>query len=413
MAGEFGAARSAPRIRVSGSVSLNGGDAAILEAELAMLRAVAPDAEVHVADSKHVAAATYLPGIRFVPPLVWVLGGRRPAVERRRELQQRELQARVMRPSVRARLVELQASDVVLYTGGTSLVPHYPVAPKLLELEAAQRAGIPVVLLPQSLGPFTEPAQRERVGRVLAASRLVMLRDDQSYAHALELGSAPERTLRTPDIVFALAEPRQVLHERQHPEHPRRVAVSVRDWSHFASGDAAAGMQAYRQGVADLVTHLVREHGTQVTFLSTCQGRPQYHFDDAAAAREVVALLPSDVTPSVVVDDSHHSTPDLMAAYRTFDLLVATRLHAAILALCVGTPVLPIAYEFKTTEVFDELGFREHVTAIEDVTGPRLVSAYEALCAQLPARRGELVDAVSAMRERTELISAGLRDVLG
>ncbi|HMO11900.1 MAG TPA: polysaccharide pyruvyl transferase family protein, partial [Actinotalea sp.] len=83
---------------------------------------------------------------------------------------------------------------------------------------------------------------------------------------------------------------------------------------------------------------------------------------------------------------------DLVDALAGFDLVVSTRLHGAILALDAGTPVLPIAYEFKTQQVMDQLGLGGFVTDIRDATGPALTGAYRRLVSDLPERREPVAD---------------------
>src|SRR3546814_6657409 len=67
----------------------------------------------------------------------------------------------------------------------------------------------------------------------------------------------------------------------------------------------------------------------------------------------------------VRVDDRFHTPEALRDRYAGYDMVVATRMHAAILALCAGTPVMPLAYEFKTAELFGRLGFAGKVPSIE------------------------------------------------
>jgi colanic acid/amylovoran biosynthesis protein len=57
-----------------------------------------------------------------------------------------------------------------------------------------------------------------------------------------------------------------------------------------------------------------------------------------------------------------------MALVKGFDFVVATRMHMMIMSLCVGTPVLPIAYEFKTKEVAKRIGVADVVLDIDTVT---------------------------------------------
>jgi colanic acid/amylovoran biosynthesis protein len=50
-----------------------------------------------------------------------------------------------------------------------------------------------------------------------------------------------------------------------------------------------------------------------------------------------------------------------------FDFVISTRMHMAILSLCAGVPVLPISYEFKTTELYNGLSQSQWVTDISHI----------------------------------------------
>src|SRR3546814_9397157 len=78
----------------------------------------------------------------------------------------------------------------------------------------------------------------------------------------------------------------------------------------------------------------------------------------------------------VRVDDRFHTPEALRDRYAGYDMVVATRMHAAILALCAGTPVMPLAYEFKTAELFGRLGFAGKVPSIEGIDGATLCAAF-------------------------------------
>src|SRR5690606_19650232 len=138
-------------------------------------------------------------------------------------------------------------------------------------------------------------------------------------------------------------------------------------WPHFqADGDTA--MERYLDAVAAAVAQLLTWREARVTFLSTCQGCAEYWADDAAVADRVVERLPPALRCRVEVDREFRSPKALLEVLSGFDMAIATRMHVAILAMCVGTPVLPIAYEFKTTELFAQLGLRDHVCRMESVT---------------------------------------------
>src|SRR5262249_44298517 len=152
--------------------------------------------------------------------------------------------------------------------------------------------------------------------------------------------------------------------------------------------------------------------GAEVTFISTCQGIPEYRYDDSKVAEEIVRSLPETVQKKVRVVREFHRPELLIEILRGFDLLVATRMHAAILALVAGTPVLPIAYEFKTTELFQHLGLGQWVQEIENVRADALARSVEALLGDLPALRAVIAKRVAQEHDRALASTQLLRSIV-
>jgi colanic acid/amylovoran biosynthesis protein len=408
------------KIVISNTVALNGGDAAILSGLIRILRAAfGPDVRFTVFGSQPDVAARYYPEVTFRPSLFsyttrsrvrglrrllrachhirWRLAATRPFAWRTRLL----LAARE-----RAALAEYASADLVVSTGGTYLVEIYSLEPRLFDFDIALRLGKPLVLFTQSLGPFTAPRHRRRLRRIFTDAALVLVRDARSRRHITELGVAPHRIRVAADAAFALADPRPAA--RPAPTWPAerlRVAISVREWRHFRTANPAAGMARYLAAVGSLVQHLVEHDKATVTLLSTCQGIPEYWTDDSRVAADLIRELPPTIREQVSLDDGFHRPQELIDRLREYDLLVATRMHMAILGLCAGVPVLAIAYEFKTTELFRSLGLGEWVHDIETVRAESLIHAVDALIARLE-EIGAVVLQV-AERERRRALASG------
>jgi colanic acid/amylovoran biosynthesis protein len=79
-------------------------------------------------------------------------------------------------------------------------------------------------------------------------------------------------------------------------------------------------------------------------------------------------------------------------------------MHMAILALSAGVPVVPIAYEFKTSELFERLGMGHWVTAIGDVDEVAFPFKVQCFVEALPTFRSRLFQAVE--RERVLALNA-------
>jgi colanic acid/amylovoran biosynthesis protein len=399
------------RILYLGTVVSNGGDAAIQRAQMAVLDDALGVPLTAMHDNNPPVARRLFPTAEVHAPVYQRVNrpngmGLLARVLRRANKERVHLAARWWRgrsglpgrafilPSEAEGLRSIARADVVAYTGGTSLIEKYSVRGKLYEVDLALAMGKPVVMLPQSLGPFHDVANQAAVRKTLERVAAIYLRDERSLRFLREIGLGTDRVRVVPDIVFALQDGNTArrLAQWSFPRDEPKIAISVRDCAVFFEGDEHLRRQRdrdFQEAVAALTTVLVREYGARVTFVSTCQGVPEYWTDDSEVALSVAQRLPADVRARVHVDRDYHDTRELIALFSSFDLVVATRLHAAILALDAGTPVLPIAYEFKTEEVMTQLGLERYVVTIARATETTLVEALSRLLAELPGlRRG-------------------------
>jgi colanic acid/amylovoran biosynthesis protein len=362
---------------IENTVALNTGDAAILVAIIDIVRETfGADTRISVCDSEPQVAARLYPELSFHPLMTATLSGDlhlfgrswRTPLRRWLAKRQRANWQHATDGPAHDSLALYRSADLVISTGGTYLVEHYKLRNRFDELDKDIALGKSLVLFTQSLGPFSQPDNRARMKRIADAALLVLLRDAKSREHLREIGVTEERLEVVADSVFALARADWLAAPPPRASaRPLRVAVSVRRWTHFDGHDRDTGMQRYEAAIAGAVTALVRERGAEVVFLSTCQGVPEYLYDDSQVADRIRDGLDADVQRAVSVDRDFHSPAALMLTLRGFDFAISTRMHMAILGLCAGLPVLPIAYEFKTTEVYKSIDQGEWVTDISAI----------------------------------------------
>ncbi len=419
------------RVLVSTIVALNPGDAAILRGtERLLQQAFGASVEIVAVDKNATAASALYPWMRFAPSLFAPTqrGGMGRTITRlgyehhlwRFDAWRLRWAGRLMQrgwhpvaalfasDGEREVLAEYLRADLVVASGGTYLVPTYDVEPPLRDYELTLALDRPLAFMPQSMGPFTNTRLLKRFADVFGRSRFVFVRDEQSRQHLESIGVPAARVRIVPDAAFALAtRPSAAAAPTASPV--RRVAISVREWKHFADGSGDGGEDRYFAGVAALASWLVTTQDADVTFLSSCQGIPDYWTDDAATARRVVARLDSAVAARVTVDGAFRDPEALQATLATFDLVVATRMHVAILALCAGCPVLPIAYEFKTTELFKRLRLAWLAVPIEEATADGLIGRAERLLREWPAVRETFAIGVRGLTEEVQSTVAVIR----
>jgi colanic acid/amylovoran biosynthesis protein len=292
----------------------------------------------------------------------------------------------------------------VITTGGTYLVENYNLWKRIAQFHIDDALGKGTIFFTQSLGPFHNDFNRRNMRKILNRSPLILLRDEKSLSHISSLVADRGKCHVVADAVFALADTsriERILRSAKPPAPTGRVAVSVRNWNYVR--DRQDGMRRYMDAVGQMVASLVRQ-GKQVTFVSTCQGVPEYAHDDSRTAEAIVDRLDPSIAGHVAIDRSFHTPDELMKLAKGFDFVVATRMHMMILSLCVGTPVLPIAYEFKTRELAARLGLSEVLLDIDTISADEAVAKLKIFSDDLEEFRRSSLESV--LKENASALSS-------
>jgi colanic acid/amylovoran biosynthesis protein len=413
------------KILITNIVTLNAGDAAILYAMVDVLGAAfGQDTEFIVYDKHGDVPSRYYPEIIFRNLLYQTrestTANRGNALSSR--LDQLRFKAglwflkrsipllpHVFLDSIERRdLLEYKTADLIVSSGGTYLVENYSMAARIFDYQISLYLERPLVFFTQSLGPFANPENRAALRPIFDESVAILVRDEQSRHNLNELGVENKNVHVVADAAFALSDLEALESAKSRflqPGKRLRVAISVREWKYFKTVEPAQGMNRYYEALRALSDHLVERYDAEITFLSTCQGMPEYWTDDSRVAQEIVDGLSSNTRKSVSVDSDFHSPPVLARTLKDYDLVIATRMHMAILALSVGTPVLPIAYEFKMRELFERLAQGRWVQDIEAISADALINAVDQLLKALPDIRQPLFTAVQ--KEYENAIASG------
>ena len=93
---------------------------------------------------------------------------------------------------------------------------------------------------------------------------------------------------------------------------------------------------------------------------------------DVAMAQQFAENLRSRGLKAEFVDLADQTDDRVAAFYGTLKLVVASRLHSAILSICAGTPAIALSYLPKTDGVFERAGFADLVLPAEGLRADRL-----------------------------------------
>lgn len=409
------------KILITNTVVLNGGDAAILCALINVLKEkFGANTEFVVFDQQPDIAKRYYVGIEFRRSLYLSVIDSLPRIRGIRYLRWLKLPPfyfavwcwRKQLCSV-ARLIlskdTLQdialydSADLIVSTGGTYLVENYDIVPRIFDYKVSLLMDKALVFFTQSLGPFSKRRNRTALSNIFSRALLILLRDEKSREHLVDLGVKMCKVCVVPDVAFSLPAkeiPKKGTSEAFSRKQFLNIGISVRDWPFFEKVDKTAGMKTYLEVMGKAVIHLVNKYNANITFISTCQGIPEYWTDDSRIAMNIWSGLPDNIKKSVRVDQDFHTPSELLEISASFDMVIATRMHMAILSLVAGTPVLPIAYEFKTQELFNQLGLAAWTQDIEALETKTFLEVIDSFLEQFPENSKAVFHRVAQERER-------------
>jgi len=286
------------------------------------------------------------------------LAGASGALKRRaRAVRQRYRMLWLLGPLSRAQAIVVGGGGLL---GDANL--HFPQS--LAAVATLARAlGKPLLCLGcGASGPWSERGAR-LIGRFVAACRVVAVRDARTAARLRALGASPPPALFGD---FCLAE--RDLRDDWPTDSRTTLALNV----YAAPDQSGTGQERYENAMVRLGRSLGGHDGRKLCVFTTGTS------EDEAPARRVHARLPG---ASLHLPSGLDGLETLM---RGGGLVVASRLHAAILALARGAAVLGCSPTSKLTDYLETMGLREYAFGPDDVDALARCVAREG-CARLRA----------------------------
>jgi polysaccharide pyruvyl transferase WcaK-like protein len=318
------------------------------------------------------------------------------------------LGGRVLPGEVADEFGAIAAADLVVSLGGgylhggVGLGHDLSVGFLLLPMWLANRFGVPVVLGPQSYGPFPTRFQHTAIRRVLSRAYAVSTREDISRGMLLEAG-VPESVLRRDvDSAFAFSggSERDWRGELGIPADAPLLVMTMRVYL------APAAQAEYERRMAEAVSRILENDESRYVVLApqvTCEFQED---DDRLVNRRVAARVESGRL--LMVDDASVDHRDVFGLYGSADLTIATRFHSAIFSLSQGVPCVVLSYANKGLGIMRDLGFAEWVSDMATAEADWLVARVETALAD-PGYRRALSAAIVPYREQVDRFV----DVLG
>lgn len=305
----------------------------------------------------------------------------------------------------------VRAADVVLdISGGDSFADIYGdrrIFQIMLQKVLVHLAGRPLVMSPQTMGPFKRGLWRRLAARTVRCSAIVASRDDKSTAFLREIGvqreiiEASDVALRLP---FDAPAPRP-------PDGPVKVGLNVSGLL-MAGGYTGKNMFGLKTDYAGLVRDLIsgfqtHDEGCEVHLVGHVipaqRGGPE---DDYQACLDLAQEF-----PGCVVAPAFQTPSEAKTYIAGLDFFMGARMHACIGAFSSGVPVVPMAYSRKFEGLFGALGY-DHVVDCTRDSAEDIREVIFAAFANRAALRAEVETALALGRARLKKYEDALEALL-
>ena len=247
--------------------------------------------------------------------------------------------------------------------------------------------GIPLIMAPQTIGPFSKPLHSWLAARIMERAALVVARDPDSLRAAEQM--APRANLfEAVDVAFAMP-------HTPWPRHGTKPTIGINVsgllFNRGYDGKSSFGMEIdYAAYTRSLLAQLLSRQDLRVELICHVNSDVMPVDDDGRVAEALQREF-----PDIAAVRKFASPVEAKSCIASLDFLVAGRMHACIAAYSTGVAVLPVAYSRKFSGLFaGVLGYPDGVPVRGVSTDAAVAMTLEAI-----ERREELALATRSGRD--------------
>lgn len=300
---------------------------------------------------------------------------------------------------------EIADCDVVVdFSGGDSFADIYGLR-RLFRLlfhkEIAILCRTPLVLAPQTYGPFTRSWVLPGVRHAVQRAQLVFARDSLSRDWVATITDRPVHLTTDVAVTLPFSRPQEAADDGV------RVAFNVSGllWAGGYTGDNQFGLRADYREYCNRVVSALLEAGHDVELIAHVYSGGDE--DDYIACRALQAGQPRATL------GPRFATPvEAKTHIALSDVFIGARMHATIAAFTAGLATVPVAYSRKFGGLYGSLGYR----ALVDLQEMDTDHAVEATLGYVEDRahwRKQAVAGAARARNRITVFPEKLQELLG
>ena len=267
-------------------------------------------------------------------------------------------------------------ADTVIWNGrnfrsrGNQLLEFYRTLHLVYHSLLAHALSKPIACIGASVWEL-RPMARSVLKLAFDNCYFISVREKRSYDVAKKvLGKDNEKKLYLlPDLSFAVfddIDPSLQTKQFSDTDFPQKIGITIVDWQ----SDGKEIRTTYQRTIQETIQYFL-EKGSQV-FIIPQVVKKWEHFE--SLLEDIKAGLHTPEVEKITIIQGEPKVRDLLGIYAQLDFLVATRMHSAIFASVVQTPLIAISYDDGGKwSILEELGYSDFIIPYSKVSSSSLI----------------------------------------
>lgn len=226
----------------------------------------------------------------------------------------------------------------------------------------------PYILLPQTIGPFSDDHIKTKAVRSISKSAFVMARDKQSYDYVRKIAPQQENVCEYIDIAFFLPfQRKEFVAGKIHVG----LNISALLWHGGYTGDNQFGLKCdYQKTVYQIIDYFLSKPDVMLHLVPHVVGSERHVENDYAVSFDLCEKYHND---RLVLAPLFLSPVDAKSYISGLDFFMGARMHATIAAFSSSVPVVPMAYSRKFNGLFNDTLQYNYVVDMKNMTDTEIL----------------------------------------